>query len=365
MRVLLVSTLKRRLGPDVTASRSRIIFELAQGLLQKGHEVSILGTGDSNVPGARIIPIIPKAFVDLPSTENPFYAETGYLVQLAKAVELHASDYDVVHNHTYPEFINLLISRQLQTPMLTTIHAQATAEFDQTLSLFSPTGFVSISKAHQRMFPKTKIPYVVYNGIDTNVYAYQEKKDDYLLWLGRLGKAKDEKGNFIDAKGVAWAIKLAQETGERLIISGNVEDMAFYDKEVKPHLTDRIVWYGPMEQEQVLKREEIVKLMQEAKAFLMTINWEEPFGLVMAEAGSCGTPVIAFDRGAVPEIVIDGKTGFVVPPHSGVEGLASALVRLKEVRSEACRDHIVSHFSIDNMVSNYEKLYQNIRRGNQ
>src|SRR3989338_10394048 len=116
MRILIVSLLKRKVAPAITASRPRIIYELTSCLVKRGHDVTILGTGDSDVSGAKLIPIVPKAFIDMLPSENPFYAETAYLVQLAKKIEEIASDFDIVHNHTYPEFINLLIADKLKTP---------------------------------------------------------------------------------------------------------------------------------------------------------------------------------------------------------------------------------------------------------
>lgn len=360
MKILIVSLLKRKVTLSMTASRPRIIFELASGLVKKGHDVTILGTGDSDVQGAKIISIIPKAFIDLPPSENPFYAETAYLVQLAKKIEEIAPGFDVVHNHTYPEFINLLIADKIKTPMITTVHAQATEEFDNTLSLFPATALISLSKAHRRLFKKTKFERIVYNGVDTDLYSFSDKKREYLLWLGRLSKAKNQDGSFMDPKGIKWAIELARQTGEELLLSGNIEDMKFFEQDVKPYLSDKIKWIGPVSSEQALTREEVISLMQGAKTFLMTINWEEPFGLVMAEAMSCGTPVIGFNRGSVSEVVVDGKTGFIVNPQEGVEGLRKALGKLSAINPKDCRDHVVNNFSLDKMVENYEKTYKDI-----
>jgi glycosyltransferase involved in cell wall biosynthesis len=164
----------------------------------------------------------------------------------------------------------------------------------------------------------------------------------------------------MDPKGVKWAIKLAEETGSKLLMSGNIEDMEFYNRDVKPHLNDKIQWLGSLSSELVLTKPEVASLMQKAKAFLMTINWYEPFGLVMAEAMSCGTPVIGFDRGAVQELVVNGKTGFVVPPEAGINGLKEALTKIKNINPQDCRDHVIKNFSTQTMVDNYEKTYLEI-----
>jgi len=360
MKVLIVSLLKRKVTPDIPAARPRIIYEIASGLVKKGHQVSLLGTADSHIHGVNIIPVIEKSFVDMPPFENPFYAETAYLTKLAKKVEEFAPDFDIIHNHTYPEFINLLVAKNIKTPIISTIHAQAFPAYDEALSLFPECYHISISEAHKKQFKKAKIFKVVYNGVDTQIYSYQEKKEDYLLWLGRLSKAKNPEGSFMDPKGIKWAIKLAEETGSRLLMSGNIEDMKFYDQDVRPHLSDKIKWIGPLSSELVLTKSEVAALMQKAKAFLMPINWYEPFGLVIAEAMSCGTPVIGFDRGAVSELIVDGKTGFVVPPEKGIDGLKEALGKIDTIKPQDCRDHVVKNFSTETMVNNYEKTYQEI-----
>lgn len=360
MKVLIVSLLKRKVTSEIPAARPRVIYEIASGLVKKGHQVSLIGTADSQINGVTIIPVIERGFVDMPAFENPFYAETAYLVKLAKKIEEIGRQFDIIHNHTYPEFINLLIAKNIKIPIISTIHAQAFPEYDEALSLFPECYHISISQAHKKLFKKAKIYKVVYNGVDVNTYSYQEKKEDYLLWLGRLSKAKNPDGSFMDPKGIKWAIKLAEAIGSKLLLSGNIEDMEFYDQDVKPHLSDKIQWVGPLSSELVLTKSEIAVLMQKAKVFLMTINWYEPFGLVMAEAMACGTPVIGFDRGAVSELIVDGKTGFIVPPEKGIDGLKEALGKIDQIKPQDCRDHVVKNFSTETMVNNYEKTYQEI-----
>jgi len=268
--------------------------------------------------------------------------------------------FDVIHNHTYPEFINLLVVDKLRVPVITTIHTQMTPELDETLSQFNSLKncyFVSISQAQRRLAKKTNIWRVIHNGVDTKLYGFSPNKEDYLLWIGRLSKAKDATGNFTDPKGVRWAIRLARETGSKLLLAGNVEDPKFFDRDIKPHLSKKVRWIGPISSEQPLAKKEVAELMQKAKVFLMTVNWYEPFGLVMAESMSCGTPVIGFDRGAVSELVVHGKTGFVVKPKNGIRGLKKALENIDRINPKDCRLHVKENFSLEKMVSNYEKAY--------
>jgi len=360
MRILIVSTLKRKIAPDFFASRSRIIFQLASGLVKRGHQVSLLGTADSHIPGVKIIPVIEKGWVDLPPVENEFLRQTATLITLSQKIVEIQSNFDIIHNHLYPDFFPSIIEDRLTIPMLTTLHALYDYYMDDLLSILKKTYFISLSNAYAKLYKKAKIYKTVYNGVDTSLYPYQEKKGDYLFWLARLPKAKDKNGNFMDPKGVRSAIQLARETGEKLMISAPIEDKEFFERDVKPYLNDKIQFVGEPTQEQSVSLTTIIKLFQNAKAFLMTINQQEPFGLVMAEAGSCGTPVIGFDRGAIPEVVVDGKTGFIVPYSAGVSGLKQALTKINRIKPADCRKHIVENFSIESMVKNYEKLYLEI-----
>jgi glycosyltransferase involved in cell wall biosynthesis len=378
MKILIVAPVQRRLGPDVTASRSRIVYDLALQFIAQGHQVTILGTGDSRVEGATIVPVIEKCLSEMPAFENPFYAETAVLTIQAKMIEQLAPDFDIIHSHSYPEFINIFTASAIKTPLVTTLHAQAFPEYDKALASFPGAHIVSISEAHRSAFKTAKIETVIYHGLNSDVYAYQPKKEGYLLWIGRLAKARNAAGEYMDPKGIKWAIQLAEKTGLPLKLTGNVEDNAFYDSEVKPHLSETIQWIGPVQKEQPLSQAEVIKLMQGAKAFLMPNNWEEPFGLVMIEAMSCGTPVIGFASGSIPEIVKDGETGLLVNhpdklngtwtiKENGLEGLAHAaqyIFALDEAAygraTQACRQRVLDYFTIDKMAAGYESLFKKL-----
>lgn len=360
MKILIVSTLKRRIGSDQFASRSRIIFELSEGLIKRGHKVSILGTADSNVKGAEIIPILKKGWVDLPPVENEFLRETASLINQARKIVEIQDFFDIIHNHTYPDFFPSVIQNELHIPMVTTLHALYDDYMEEVLFSSDKTYFIALSKGYKKLYKTAHIYDVVYNGVDTTLYAFKKEKQDYLLWLGRLPKGKNADGTFIDPKGVRSAIKLAMETGSKLLLYGVCEDKKFFEKDVLPFLNEKIKWVGEVSSSQSLPIGRIVELMQNAKAFLMTINQKEPFGLVMAEAMSCGTPVIGFDCGSVGEVVVNGKTGSVVNPSEGIEGLKKALEKISTIDSADCRKHVQDYFTVEKMVENYEKVYQEI-----
>ncbi len=360
MNIVLVSTLKRRVTKDEFASRTRIIYQLGQELANRGHTVKLLGTKDSMIPGVTTIPVIERPWVSAAPVENEFQREIAELMLLSKAILKEQQWADVIHNHTYPDLFPSVIENQLTKPLVTTLHAVYDYYVDNHIEAFPKTNYVALSESYKNKVKKGKIEKVVHNGIDTSLYSFKKEKQDYLFWLGRLPKAKNKDGEFMDPKGVRWAIELARKTNSNLAISGPVEDIEFFEKDVRPFLNDKIRFIGEPTTDQSVPINTIVDLFKNAKAFLMTINQEEPFGLVIAEAMSCGTPVIGFDRGSLSEVVIDGKTGFLIDPARGVDGLMEVLLKIGEIKPEDCRKHVEENFSVGRMVSDYEKLYEKL-----
>lgn len=357
LRLAFLAPLKRPITPRVTASRPRVMFDLIQGLVARGHEATVFGAGDSQIPASQLVPVIPQSLTSLSAAENPFYRDTAAICRAIMMVVAKSRDFDIVHNHMYPEFLPLLALPALRIPMVTTVHAQMTSDLAETLKYFQQkTTLVAISEAARRA-SGLPLP-VIHHGVDTDFFVPDPgRKREYLLFVGRMSRAKYADGSFMDPKGVGQAMAVAQVAGERLKIVGNVEDPAFFEQLVKPHLSEKIEFVGEVSSEQTQTREEMRWLFQGAKALIFSINWEEPFGLVMVEAMACGVPVVAFNRGSVREIVVDGKTGFVIDPHSGVEGLVVAIGRLGELDPEVCRRHTEAHFSLARMVGDYEALY--------
>lgn len=358
LRIAFLAPIKRPITPDTTVSRNRVIVDLATGLLEKGHKVTIIGTADSNLPGVTFAGIVPKGLNFLPAAENPFYQHTAYLTQMIKTLISRQGEFDLIHNHMYPEFLPLLAEASLKIPMLTTVHAQMTDDLKGALSCFPQAHFAAISETSKRA---AGLPMrVVHNSVDTDFFLPTESAKDYFLFVGRMSKAKGEDGKYLDPKGVQNAISAARKTDIRLKIVGNVEDTVFFDTLIKPHLSEKLEFVGEVSVEQKMTREQMRDLFAGAIALVNPINWEEPFGLVMAEALSCGTPVIAFNRGAVSEIVVDKKNGFVIDPHSGIEGLVAAIGKINTIDRKICREHVVANFSKKRMVDDYEKLYLEI-----
>ena len=396
MRIAFLCPIKRPILPDTTVSRNRVIVDIASELIKRGHEVTLFASSDSNLPGAKIIGVLSKGLNFLPEAENPFYQHTSYLTQMIEEAVLRQGEFDLIHNHMFPEYLALLALNDFKIPLLTTVHSQMVPETVATLKQFPQAHMVAISESAKKMAGMESL-IVVHNSIDTQLFIPVDGPKDYLLAVGRMSKAKDASGNFLDPKGISNSIAVAEKLNMKLKIVGNCEDPMFFETLVKPHLSANIEFVGAVSSEQTLKREDMVKLFQNAYCFINPIRWEEPFGLVMAESLSCGTPVVAFNRGAVNEIVVDSKVGFVVEPQpkadrpldensksqilnskqiqntkykiqntnmkikqTGIEGMCEAILKIDSINRQACRDHAVTNFSKSRMIDDYLREYQKL-----
>lgn len=356
LRIAMLAPLKRAITADTTVSRNRVIVDLSRELVNRGHAVTIFGTGGSSLPGIPIVPIAEKPLTELPPAENEFYQHTSYLALEIAQVLKTQGDFDIIHNHMYPEYLALTAS--FTTPMVTTVHSQMTPLTARVLQQYPGAHLVAISRMAQKASGRDMD--VVHNSIDTDFFMPNDTPKTYLLAVGRMSKAKDEHGQFVDPKGIGNAIAVSEKSGMPLKIVGNVEDPVFFETIVKPHLSNTITFVGEVSPEQTLSRQQMRELFGGAIALVNPINWEEPFGLVMAEALGCGTPVVAFNRGAVSEIVEDKNVGFVVDPAGGIDGMVSALKQIDTIDRSACRDHAVANFSTKHMVDGYERVYKKI-----
>lgn len=361
MRVAVLAPLKRELSNDTKGGRSRIVYNLVEGLAARQHDVTVFGTGDSIV-AAHMIAAVPKALFHMPQVENEFYR---HLIGLSRVIELlreHKDEFDIIHNHLYPEVLPLLVSHEFSAPMVTTIHTQLTLELGEFFSHYPQTYFTAISQQQKSLYPRLNYTQTVYNGIDEKTFAFSGKPGSYLLFVGRIREFfTDKKGSKVDPKGVTDAIRVAKAATMPLKIVGNVESYQFFEREIKPHLSDSIQFVGdPKSAEGSLTLNERVSIYQNASALLLPVHWDEPFGIVMIEAMACGTPVIAYRRGAIPEVVTDGITGFVIDTE---EQMIDAVSKIPQLNRTQCRQWVEEKFTNDIMVTKYEKIYQLILEG--
>lgn len=340
-----------------------LVGQLADGLVDKGHKVTIFAAKGSKTKATLVHGGIDPTIARLSEYgDHDDYRAYVVAQELALMREVivyaKAGKLDVVHIHQPVERLYpALLAMPASVPVVITFHDPINPERFAALEKLMELGnihLISLSKAQQRRVP---FPFagVVPNGVDTSLFVSDGQlplRKRPLLITGRI----------VPQKGFTDAIEAARAAHMRLMIVGQEYEnqkvaREYFEGEVKPAIDGKhVLW------ESIVKQEHLVGHYQTAAALLFPIQWEEPFGLVMIEAMSCGTPVIAYNRGSVSEIVIDGKTGFIVDPKEGVKGLVNAIKRIGEIDRTACRRHVERHFSLASMIAGYEAVYKKISR---
>ena len=306
---------------------------LTEGLVERGHDVTLFATADSTTT-ARLHAIYPHGYWH---DEKMWPWELYEMLNLAAAVE-RARDFDIIHYEAAYYPMALAFARLSPTPIVQTLHHAPTGEEISLWSRYPEAPFVAVSREQARLLEGARVLDVVLHGIDTEAFAFRAEPDDYLLFLGR----------FTEGKGVLQAIEVAKRTGMRLILAAGEE--AYYHEQVAPHVDgENVVYIG--EADHAAK----VALYGGARALLYPIQAPEPFGLVLAEAMACGTPVAALDKGAVREVVDDGVTGFV---FDDLERMVTGLGGVLELDRRAVRERAVARFGVPRMVDEYVDLYR-------
>ncbi len=339
MRILQVAPLAERVPPPAYGGTEAVVGLLADGLVRRGHDVVLRASGDS-ITLAELRSVYPRSLRTATGIESTLPYE---LVHGAEALR-DAADFDIIHNHT-GEFL-MAFAGLIDVPMLTTTHGILTPDnrfvwehyngFYNTISWSQAKGFVGL---HSAQFAG-----VVYNAIDVQTFPFRANKKDFLLCLARVSPEK----------GTHLSIEVARRLSMPLVIAGKVDavDRAYFEAMVEPQIDGTNVrFFGEANAEE--KRD----LYARARCLLAPIEWEEPFGLVMPEAMACGTPVIAFARGAAPEIVVDGETGFLV---DDVDGMVEAVRHIGDIDPKRCRRHVEERFDVPVMVDGYLEAYERI-----
>ena len=314
-----------------------VVALLADGLAERGHDVTLFAPGDS-ITKAKLDPSFPQA-------PGPRFIDSIWHDAMHA---LHAfrdpSRFDLFHIHT--PYAALAAGSASGLPVVHTVHGLL---IPRMVQLYEACGeqvsFVAISQSQREHAPHLPYAGVVYNGIDVEAYPFRAQKDEFLLFVGRAAPEK----------GALRAVLAARAAGMPLVVVVKVatpEEERHWAHEVRPALAEGTTVLGE------ISFDEKADLLSRAKAVLFPIDWDEPFGLVMAEAMACGTPVIATPRGAVPEVMADGRTGFIVPVETYPEAAREALGRLDEIDPLLCREWVTERFSKDAMVRGYERAYE-------
>lgn len=347
LKIAIGATLHKKVHKHSTGGTEVFAYMLSNELTKRGHEVTVFAAGDSQV-NAKLEGIATEEEINkVDQGQRLFY---GYQLMESQLITLKQKEFDIIHINYFEPFLFAPYSKLIEKPVLYTVHSDLfTSPLWQKViqEMIKPNDqFVFVSKNAADKAVSIRNKTFIYNGINLDEYSFSDNHKNYLLWLGRIRKKK----------GIKEAVEAAIKSKENLIICGvfdNSEEKLFFENEVKPLIKENqnIKFIRPV------NFTEKIKLYQEAKAFLFPVSWEEPFGLVMIEAMSCGTPVIGFNRGAVPEIIEDGKTGFVV---ENVDQMVEKIKIIDQIKRIDCRKRVENNFSIQKMVDQYEALYYSL-----
>jgi glycosyltransferase involved in cell wall biosynthesis len=313
-----------------------VVSLLADGLVDAGHDVTLFASGDSRTR-AKLAAIFPEA----PSRQ---IGRTFWELRHALSCFERADEFDVINDHT--GMLGATLGATVTTPVVHTVHGPLTGDpgqiYEQISRVAPNVGLISISMNQRK--PKPDLNWVANcpNALDFSVYPVMPHRGEYLLFLGRMSPDK----------GAHRAVAVARETGLPLKLAGKMQEpkeREYFHELVEPHLVNGIEYMGEV------THGEKVELLQHARATLFPIEWEEPFGLVMIESMACGTPVIATRRGAVPEVIEDGRSGIIVDDY---REMAGALERADELEPLELRRYVEEEFSPQRMVRNYVAAYE-------
>ncbi len=333
MKVAILAPIAWRTPPLKYGPWEQVASNITEGLVKKGVEVSLFATGNSQTD-AKLQYVSQTAYAEDQSLD-PKVWECLHISNLME----QASKFDIIHNNF--DFLPLTYSRLIKTPIVTTIHGFSSQQIIPVYRKYNNNNFyVSISNSDRS--PELNYIATVYNGIDSKDFTFNPNPKDYLLFFGRIHPDK----------GVWESIQIAKKAKKKLIISGLIQDEAYFEEKVKPFINDTDIVYvgnsGPKERD---------KLLGKALALLHPISFDEPFGLSVAEAMFCGTPVIAFNRGSMPELIDNAKTGFLV---NNIDEAVEILSEIQTISRKQCRNWALANFSLDKMVDAYFNVYKQI-----
>ncbi|MFW5851040.1 MAG: glycosyltransferase family 4 protein [Bacteroidota bacterium] len=333
MKIAILSPIAWRTPPTKYGPWEQVASNITEGLVDENIDVTLFATGNSITKG-KLQYVSKDAYCENPEMD-PKVWECLHISNLME----QADKFDIIHNHF--DFLPLSYSRLIKTPMITTIHGFSSQKILEVYKKYNNNcSYVSISNSDRS--PELNYAATVYNGINEKEFTFKEISHDYLLFFGRI---HPEKGTF-------EAIQIAKKSGRKLIISGLIQDQEYFNNHVKPYINNSDIIFvgntGPKERD---------KLMGEAYALLHPISFNEPFGLSVAEAMMCGTPVIAFNLGSMPELIDNGKTGFLV---NTISEASEAVANINSISRKFCREWAYSKFSRKEMIRGYTDVYNTI-----
>ncbi len=340
MRIAQIAPLAEAVPPKLYGGTERVVSYLTEELVALGHDVTLFASGDSTT-AAELVPISPKALRLDATVRDPLALH----IAMIEKVSRRAIEFDAIHVHLDHLHLPLFTWRKL--PFLTTLHGRLDLpELVPVMRAFPGAPFVSISNAQRRPLPFINWAGTVHHGLPADFPRHRRQPENYLAFLGRI----------CPEKAPDCAIRIAARSGMTLKIAAKVDnaDRAYYEAVIRPMLRD---YASVVEFIGEIGEHEKGEFLGGAAGLLFPVDWPEPFGLVMIEAIACGTPVIAFDRGSVPEIIVDGETGFVV---SDEDAAVAAVTRLGTLDRARIRREFEERFTARRMALNYLTLYKRV-----
>ena len=338
MRIAQVAPLHESVPPRYYGGTERVVSWLTEQLVCLGHDVTLFASGDS-VTNAELVKCCKRALRLDPDCVDPL----AHHVLMIEDVFSRAEDFDIIHFHT--DYLHFPYTRREKVPHITTLHGRLDIpDLAPLYKEFREVPLVSISDAQRKPLPWVNWVRTVHHGMAIHELPLQENPGDYVAFLGRVSPEK----------GLDHAIEIAIRAGKKLKIAAKVDraDREYFQEKIKPFLNHPLIEFVGE-----IGKSEKAEFLGNAIAMLFPVNWPEPFGLVMIEAMACGTPVIAYPCGSVPEILLHGVTGFIV--HD-VEEAVAALDSVGEIDRRACREHFELNFSADRMAKDYLNIYQTL-----
>ena len=339
LRIAQIAPLIERVPPKKYGGTERVVYYLTEGLVERGHQVTLFASGDS-LTSARLVAPVSESLRLGRKAHSPFLMT---MMMLSQVYEKMISEFDIIHSHL--EYMTLPFAYRSVVPTVLTMHGRLDiSDHCKILRCYRDIPYVSISDAQRAPVQDINWIKTVYHGYPSSCFEYNDQPGDYFLYLGR----------FSEEKKPEEAIRLAKACRIPLKIAAKIDpsERAYFENRVRPLLDHPLIDYvGEVDDRQ--KRE----LLKNAKALLNTIDWPEPFGLVMIEALASGTPVIVRKCGSAPEIIINGKTGFVC--ESKLDFI-EAIRGIDRISRKTCRAEFESRFLSERMVESYESLYYDI-----
>jgi len=333
--------------PKGQGGTERIAQEMIRGFVRKGYQVTLFGAGNCKT-SAKFIQIFKKTITERKidttyiESSRPLRIESTYTARIMKEIIKREGEFDIIFNHARAGYLFLPLSFFIKTPIVSILHLPIFKELSDVLASYKKPNVVTISNAQRKGFSNINYLATVYNGVDIKEFKFSEKPKDYFLFMAALGEHKNPKD----------AILAAKRAKVKLILAGGKRREPYFSKEIKPLIDGKQIKY--VGEVWGKKRTDLIKY---AKGLLFPIKWQEPFGLIMIEAMACGVPVIAYPNGAVPEVVKNEKTGFIV---KNVKEMAKAIKNIDKIERKDCRKRVEEKFSIKKMVDRYEKVYYEI-----